>query len=488
MSLVSAPAATPNPMILSLLAPIEGKQPEGLFDEDNEIYLKLDDEMIKLGGLQNSTIDWDYVETNAKTYLSTQCKHLRVVGHLINCWLRKRTWAAWSNACELLAGFTDTYLESGYPKPGAKGVAHKRKLITTLTDRIKNTFEEIAGGKEQDKTALQAAAQALEHFQAVLAKQGFNTATQDTLASMLKKTAALISAPQPSANAPKASPNQQGGKTLSSEFFASSHSSGLLSASNERETRKTLLAIAEIANAQDAYDPVGYMIRRYALWAHITSTPIIKRDRITELMPIAAETAHSYQEAIDSNRIDPALLQRVEKSVTSSIYWFKGSYLAYTIATRLDMNEAAEAIRLATVRFIRRIPMLLELQFSDGQPFVDEQTHAWISAPAPTASAEPAAPAINADFAELQQQLSEQMNNEGVESVLQTLQQLQSGQQSVRQQCHIMKITADLMRERGLTWLSEELERRIENLMISTLASQWEPELYQQVLPQADNT
>lgn len=73
-----------------LLAPIDPAVPAGLFDVEDETYQAIDQEMVKLGGLQEAMIDWVYIEEASCQYLSQQCKHLRIVAHLSAAWLRSR--------------------------------------------------------------------------------------------------------------------------------------------------------------------------------------------------------------------------------------------------------------------------------------------------------------------------------------------------------------------------------------------------------------
>lgn len=123
---------------------------------------------------------------------------------------------------------------------------------------------------------------------------------------------------------------------------------------------------------------VGYQLRRFGLWAHIQAAPPARQGNRTELMAVPLDITRVYEEAIASTAFDPALLQRIEKSVTACPYWIRGSFLAATVATRLAMGEVAEAIRCATARFVQRMPALQQLCFSDGTVFVDDQCLAWV--------------------------------------------------------------------------------------------------------------
>ena len=151
-----------------------------------------------------------------------------------------------------------------------------------------------------------------------------------------------------------------------------------MSLGNERESRRAVLNMAELINEQDPYDPTGYQLRRFGLWAHIQAAPPTKQGNRTELMAVPQDIAGDYEEAIAGTSIDAALLLRIEKSVTACPFWIRGSFLAATAATRLAMGEVAEAIRAATARFVQRMPALQQLCFSDGRVFVDDQCLAWL--------------------------------------------------------------------------------------------------------------
>ena len=89
MSLVIAQSSR---QVQSLLAPISAGQPAGLFDIEDETYQAIDQEMVKLGGLRQSSIDWLYIEEAAQQYLLAQAKQFRVAAHLLTAWLQHREW------------------------------------------------------------------------------------------------------------------------------------------------------------------------------------------------------------------------------------------------------------------------------------------------------------------------------------------------------------------------------------------------------------
>ncbi|WP_226255985.1 type VI secretion system protein TssA [Burkholderia cepacia] len=450
----------------TLLAPIDPRQPAGVFDEEDDAYQGIDHEMVKLGSLQEATIDWPYVDEAAQHYLCSQCKHLRIAGHLLTARARTRSWRGWAEATGVLAGMVERYWETSYPKPGATGYLAKRRLVGQLLERLSDSLAalENTGYGEEFYKAGQAA---LDSLQRSAESAQLDVPTLSRIEGLLRQKAEALRAPE-LAGAKLDTPVR--GDVLSDAFFTPA----LPTPGNEREGRKSLLAAAEIINQQDPYDPTGYLLRRFALWAHLTNAPSARKHHQTELMAVPADVAEGYAEALIANAVDPALLQRVERSVTTSPYWLRGSYLAAGIARRLEMPLVAEAIRQATERFVTRLPALGKLEFADGRPFVDGETQAWISG----AQASGATSAAGHDYAAVRDELHSLLEAQGVESVLRRLETIQQEATDLRHRCHVMAIAAELLQPRGLTWLADGLFVRAYQSMQNASAPEWEPNLF----------
>ncbi|KWE25393.1 ImpA domain-containing protein [Burkholderia cepacia] len=450
----------------TLLAPIDPRQPAGVFDEEDDAYQGIDHEMVKLGSLQEATINWPYVDEAAQHYLCSRCKHLRIAGHLLTARARTRSWRGWAEATGVLAGMVERYWETSYPKPGATGYLAKRRLVGQLLERLSDSLAalENTGYGEEFYKAGQAA---LDSLQRSAESAQLDVPTLSRIEGLLRQKAEALRAPE-LADAKLDTPVR--GDVLSDAFFTPA----LPTPGNEREGRKSLLAAAEIINQQDPYDPTGYLLRRFALWAHLTNAPSARKHHQTELMAVPADVAEGYAEALIANAVDPALLQRVERSVTTSPYWLRGSYLAAGIARRLEMPLVAEAIRQATERFVTRLPALGKLEFADGRPFVDGETQAWISG----AQASGATSAAGHDYAAVRDELHSLLEAQGVESVLRRLETIQQEATDLRHRCHVMAIAAELLQPRGLTWLANGLFVRAYQSMQNASAPEWEPNLF----------
>jgi type VI secretion system protein VasJ len=463
MSLViDVPADT----VKQLLTPIDPEQPAGHFDVEDETYQSIDQEMVKLGGLREGDIDWPYIDEASRQYLETQCKHWRILAHLHVVWLRTRQWARWADAVALLAGMVELYWDSAYPKPGPTGYLSKRKQVQRLLVDLGQVLPTLERSSFQP--AYQAAAElALANLQRCAESAKLDPVPLDALQRQLHKYSEPVVTTEPTRAATSSS-------VLASAFFTSPKPQA---PSNEREQRRAVLSMAEQINQQDPYDPTGYQLRRFGLWSHLRTAPPIIRDRRTELTAVPKDIVDGYQDALNHNAIDPNLLLRIEKSACASPYWLRGSYLAAQVASRLAMEEVAGAIRQTCERFVCRLPALLELCFSDGSPFVDAQTQAWITG---ADQAQTTGSPVQ-EYAGLRDELATQLNTEGVEVVLLRLQDLHATHDAPRQRSYATVIAADLLASRGLAWLADDLYASVARLMRDTTAQGWEPDLYRKV-------
>ncbi|PZW82290.1 MULTISPECIES: type VI secretion system protein TssA [unclassified Pseudomonas] len=457
--------------IARLLAPIDAQAPVGLFDVEDETYQAIDQEMVKLGGLQAFTIDWAYIEEASRQYLAQQCKHLRIVAHLSAAWLRSGCWERWGFTLALLAGMVERYWEIAHPKPGPKGFLGKRKLVGLVLDRLNEALPRLDRYTFTPAHAAiaQEALQRLQQQQAVAQLDG---ALLNDVERLLRKQAEQAGgAGEPAAAKSSAAATRS---APLAEVIATPMPR--VSLGNERESRRAVLAMAEMINQQDPYDPTGYQLRRFGLWAHIQAAPQIKQGNRTELMAVPLDIASDYEEAIAGTAIDAALLQRIEKSVTACPFWVRGSFLVASAATRLAMGEVAEAIRAATARFVQRMPALQQLCFSDGRSFVDDQSMAWLRGAAGQTQAESAH-----EFAGLREELVGQLDAGGVEPILLKLQAMQADLRAPRERCHTTVIAADLLAARGVSWLAQDLCASVARTMQHTTAAVWEPEVFQRL-------
>lgn len=147
---------------------------------------------------------------------------------------------------------------------------------------------------------------------------------------------------------------------------------------DDKAWRDTLLKVAAILCERQPDVPLGYRLRRHALWLAITSAPQAESNGRTPLAAFPADMMDDFHARL--NNADMTLWQQVEKSALLAPYWFDGHYLSAQVAQRLGYTAVAEAIREEAIGFLTRLPQLSTLLFNDHTPFISSQTKQWMTA------------------------------------------------------------------------------------------------------------
>lgn len=146
-----------------------------------------------------------------------------------------------------------------------------------------------------------------------------------------------------------------------------------------KQVQDALRQLAEFHADQKAADPKRYRYSRAALWDSLEKMPPNK-DGKTQLPKPAPDKFKKLQELFDQGDFI-AVLDQTEKSASKMPYWFDGQRLIANSLNALggEFTKAAEALTSELKQFLSRIPKIINLCYSDGTPFADEQTLMWVS-------------------------------------------------------------------------------------------------------------
>ncbi|MEJ0014957.1 MAG: type VI secretion system protein TssA [Acetobacteraceae bacterium] len=163
--------------------------------------------------------------------------------------------------------------------------------------------------------------------------------------------------------------------------------------------RDTALALLEANLAE----PRGYSLLRAVTWLGITDPPPATDGR-TAIMPPPAQREAEFAALRGAGNL-PELVLALERYCSGSgIFWLDGHRLSAMALAELGPRHAGcvGAIVQGVAALVARLPSLRTLAFSDGRPFADPGTNAWIDTvvlPQPTngaanGEAEPWRPAL----------------------------------------------------------------------------------------------
>lgn len=439
--------------------------------DDSADYAWLDEEMMKIGSLQHGGVDWEGAETRAVRLLSTTGKDLKVLGHLLHCLQRDGDGVRFALSLRLLAGSLAQWWDVAYPYAGAQGERLRPRLFRQFTQRALALAESLDFDNAADEQ------QACEDANAVLLEAARASELPDEalidLQRQLRKArpsqAATGVAAQPRGETPPSTPPAQGASSTAKLPEMR------LEAGNERGNRQTLLKMADFLNQQSPGDPLGYRLRRHAIWSVIQALPATRDGIRSELAPPAADRVAEYRESL-SRGGDAELWKRIENSLAVSPYWLEGHRLSASVAERLGHPRCAAAIRDEASRFVERLPGIESLTFNDGSAFVDDDTRDWLQAAAGGASSGGQAGAGD-PWQEGLAEARERLTTEGLEAALAGLDRGLAEARSPREIAYWRLASADLLRDAGLAALAGQHYRAVSASLAGLGLEQWEPAL-----------
>ena len=434
----------PDTWISHLLENLPEDKLTSVLKDDNPDWEYIDGDMLKLGSLAHSQLDIPEIQRRGLTLLASKSKDFRLLTHLL------RTLQHAGDpllALRLLALYVEHYWTVAAP-----GMAHKKRFAAQVIKRFEagiSGFAENAAATQRDlllgelaKLALlwqdnnaTELAQATDDV-AALYMRAFRdsepaetpVAAQSAVASVPLSTVPVASAPAPSSVAPAPVMN--------------------IDSHDDKAWRDTLLKVAAILCERQPDVPLGYRLRRHALWLAITSAPQAESNGRTPLAAFPADMMDDFHARL--NNADMTLWQQIEKSALLAPYWFDGHYLSAQVAQRLGYTAVAEAIREEAIGFLTRLPQLSTLLFNDHTPFISSQTKQWMTAS--PSSAQP---------------VSAQQSGEEWQNALACFTEQYFG--------------AQLMDDAGMAKMAQQQFRMLFNTGLRIVLAEWEPSLLEQL-------
>ncbi|WP_232209268.1 type VI secretion system protein TssA [Alkalilimnicola ehrlichii MLHE-1] len=458
-----------EPDLALVLAPLSADRVAGQPVAEDPDYAWLDEELIKVGSLQHGGIDWAGAERRAIRLLSGLGKDLRVLAHLLHCLQREGDATRFELALLLLQRCLGTWWSEAHPAPGDRGSRWRTRLFSTIVRRAAALAEGLEG----------AAAPTLRRCRHAV--DGLRSATQDAGLSphpLAELDQALVRVTPAPRTAPPADDPGQGEQAPRHQPPAPEKPSAgaripELRPGNERANREALQRVADHLNDQSPDHPLGYRLRRYALWRSIDTLPPARDGQRTELAPMAADLAARYREAVQG-RGDHALWARLEQSLAVSPFWLEGHRLSAEMARQLGHEPCARAIREETAHFIACLPGLVDLRFSDGSPFADEATRCWLAEEAAAGIAQNGAgEPWDRALAEARESLAE----DGLAAALERLDRGLAAAGSPRASAYWRLASADLLHHAGLQALAHQQYQAVHSVVRGLALERWEPHL-----------
>ena len=470
-------AVEQHPYVEPVMAVFSGEDPAGASLTEDATMEYLENEVMKVGSLYHTAIEWSKVETESLRLLSDTSKDLKVLGFLLICLQRGGDGERFALSLFLLHRVLDSWWEDAWPYPGAKGKRARRMLFNQMLQRAMKEIASVAfdpgvgDGRDYCLTLLSKLDEQAKHRE--LPDDGLFD-----LRRAVEKLPSPVEVPEPAKSpaentAPTTpgdypdNPPQGNGRG----FGSASQGSVTLDSSNERAMRQSLLKVADLLTELTPSAPLGYQLRRYALWQSITSVPPTRDGIKSDLAAVSADRVADYREALDKSP-DNSLWQRIEQSLSVSPFWLEGHWLSAQVAGVLGHHDCAEAIRQAVKAFVDRLPELADISFNDGTPFLPKAAADWLFS-GPAKGTGGGANSWETAYEDARAMLDQK----GLAPAMQLLEEGLESAREPRDRFYWRLMSSQLMQDSGMKGLARQQVQDLREQTRGLSLSDWEPGL-----------
>ena len=461
-----------NPWKEQILSSI---QSEIDIDEDLE-WLELDSDMVKLGSLEHQTLNISHLRHLAAQLLSTKSKDLRILAHFL------RTLQHSGKVTELLIGlasFAD-YVENYWEtSPPSQKIRKER-----LTQQIFKRFENMASYFSQDSSRLEKD-QAKQQCARLIEFWKDNVKLKAELEQLLQRYTFTDKQIHQNDNVSDSSGDEKpnsGRKIITESEHSTSDLRNISSekevikpivepvsidTSNDRAWKNTLLKVADYLIERDFSNPIGYQLRRFAIWSLITVAPLAENDR-TQLAAVSQDRINDYKILIEK-ALSSDVWKEIEYSLTLAPYWIEGHYLSAKVAERMSCPQVAKAIKESVLSFIERLPELKQLKFNDGTPFISDECSSWLY------DNNEINQALVSDI-QLNEQIGDYYKEQGILNTLKFIND--QSYTDLRSQIYAQLSSIELLEKEGLHNLAKQQYFTLEQAISPIMVKDWEPSLF----------
>ncbi len=312
-------------------------------------------------------IDCDLVESLSIKILNEKSKDVRVLFFLAWSELRREKWDCLADVFTTLANLTEKNFDALYPE------REKAKLqaFAWLSESRFADLCTIVKPASIHSDSLTRLSRSLDKLKIILANKfkdntPFPNQFQKTVANWEKECG------KPDQNNTNAAPDKRAAN------ISSSPAESVLE--SPKQAQMLLRKTAQFLQEQEPFKPMGYRLMRLARWDILENIPP-NIGGVTQLTAPAAQTRNLIGN-LQQQQKWKELFKACETAFTSGAnhFWLDLQRLSAQACERAGASYSAirEIIQEETICLIKRLPMLVSLHFTDGNPVADPQTEIWI--------------------------------------------------------------------------------------------------------------
>jgi len=356
------------------VTPIDEQNPTGTNIKYDEDFEKIESEISKLTSPSASgEIDWGLVAKLSENILETKSKNILVSVYLSYALFKTKGIDGLSNGIKVLADLLENYWEGLYPP--LKRIKGRKNAIEWLLDKLNKEFENIELFEVQNdfKEELLANLKKIDNFlnehiddaplfynliKLIDMKLSLHVESKQEIVEEKIKEDTLKS--------------QQDKKPLEDTPIV------------DKDVEKDFLALVsslslftgEMIKAKD-YRSELFVITRAFAWLDIYESPS-STNNATMLSPPDTQEIELLQKLYDEKDFS-SLLWTAESRITTYLFWLDLHFYVAESLSNLGQIQASQSVLEQTRYFVKKLPKLENLTFSDSTPFANKMTKKWLS-------------------------------------------------------------------------------------------------------------
>ena len=383
-------------------SPISGPNPAGGSPRDNETYVALQLQIDRLTDIHTEdAIDWATVVSLSAKILKEEGKDLSAAAWLAVALLHQRGPEGLATGIHILSELVLTFWDTMSPPPAR--LRGRRNQMQWLLDQLTAYLQE-----ENESPSLPADThtELLADWDALYEAWQLHDTDAPAFYALRRQLAALPvadAAPnnsdtdnadlgQPTAEPPGVIPPR--GMTAPGQHSSTNTPSSPISAAPLKLPTDNLPAAcsdpesaidAAFAQMQALVDwclsdsptlPLLFRLNRICAWAALSVAPPCSG--ATTLVRSPPDPLVDGLTLVQQGTEALAIVQFVEARLISHRYWLDLNRISHAALSRIGAADAAAVVAFETNQLMARLPELRTQTFSDGRPFADAQTLAWL--------------------------------------------------------------------------------------------------------------
>lgn len=449
--------------------PISQDKPAGEDAHYEPEFEELQQEIDKLSiaSASGDSTDWKRVTSLCLTILSEKSKDLLVAAYLVTGLTKTHGFEGFTVGLAFLADLVENFWDTMFPPK--RRMRGRMNAISWWMERMEDFLKSQSDAPPLTVEQMEAAKKNLDNLDRILGEKSDDAPSMRELGSYLStvpvqepEAAPEAAAPEPEAEldskpeqpqaASQASPQQQPApaqpqapqpQAAAAPPPAAPQAVPPSASQKEADAAmkgalNTLLGVADFYLKNDPTNPLSYRLRRMGAWLPLSGPPIAQNG-LTMLPPPESTIKPALEHLIQGRKYEAAL-HACEERVTESRFWLDITRLTATALDNLggSYKDAYDALCGETLLMTQRLAGVENLGFSDGTPFADAETRAWLKSLSLGAGGDglggggdEAQKAISEAFKEAHQQIKDKKNVAGLEVMHKGLASAGSGKEKL---------------------------------------------------------